>query len=142
MRNLLWTSGGLGFIFLMTCLGAASVFLFRKAPSGKTQKMILGFAAVIIAASVFSLLIPATERAQAAGHISWIPASLGFALGVAFLVGIGRLIARRHPQLEAPDGVCASKKRTTLLVSAVTIHNIPEGMAGFLVMMILDVALG
>ncbi|MDR2687596.1 MAG: ZIP family metal transporter [Oscillospiraceae bacterium] len=130
MRSFLWAAGGLGFVFLMTCLGSAAVFLFRKAPGGKAQKMILGFAAgVMVAASVFSLLIPAIEASQAAGRIGWIPAAIGFALGVAFLVGLDRFIAWLQPRFTAPGGISAPAKRTTLLVSAVTIHNIPEGMA-------------
>lgn len=119
----LWASGGLGFIFLTTCLGAAAVFLFRKTPDGKARRVILGFAAgVMTAACVFSLLLPAIAGARAAGRIGWIPASLGFVLGVLFLVGLDQLILRTR-------FACASSKRTALLVSAVTVHNIPEGMA-------------
>ena len=83
---LLWAAAGTGFTFLMTTLGAASVFLFRKRNSMLLQRVFLGFAAgVMIAASVWSLLIPAIERAEEAGQIGWIPAAGGFAIGVAFL---------------------------------------------------------
>ena len=78
-QALLYASAGTGFTFLMTTLGAAMVFFFRKQMSGKIQKIFLGFAAgVMIAASVWSLLIPAIEEAQAAGQIGWIPAAGGF----------------------------------------------------------------
>ena len=81
---LAWAAGGTGFTFLMTTLGAAMVFFFRKV-SANIQRIFLGFAAgVMIAASVWSLLIPAMEEAQAAGVAGWLPAGGGFVLGVAF----------------------------------------------------------
>jgi ZIP family zinc transporter len=130
MHSLLLTGGGLGFIFLMTCLGAGTVFIFRKSPSGKFQQIFLGFAAgVMVAASVWSLLIPAIEEAQARGLQGWIPAACGFVLGVLFLLGLDSLIPHLHPFSDVPEGPVSSSKRTTLLISAVTLHNIPEGMA-------------
>ena len=85
--SILFIGGGLGFIFLMTCLGAAAVFVFRKSAPGKFQQIFLGFAAgVMIAASIWSLLIPAIEEAEAQGLIGWIPAACGFVLGVLFLL--------------------------------------------------------
>ena len=130
MHSLLITGGGLGFIFLMSCLGAATVFFFRKSVPGKFQQMFLGFAAgVMIAASVWGLLVPAIETAEALGQIGWIPLAGGFALGVLFLLGLDHLIPHLHPFSGIAEGPASKQKKTTLLVSAVTLHNIPEGMA-------------
>ena len=126
----LMISGGIGFIFLMTCLGSATVFIFSKAAPGRYQKVFLGFAAgVMIAASIWSLLIPAIEEAEAQGLIAWIPAACGFALGVIFLLGLDRLIPHIHPSANVREGPKSASKRTTLLLFAVTLHNIPEGIA-------------
>lgn len=87
MDALMWVAAGTGFTFLCTAIGAASVFVIRGEKGGIAQTLFLGFAAgVMIAASVWSLLIPAIERAEEAGQIGWIPAAGGFALGVAFLM--------------------------------------------------------
>ena len=95
---LAWAAGGTGFTFLMTTLGAAMVFFFRKAVSANIQRIFLGFAAgVMIAASVWSLLIPAMEEAQAAGVAGWLPAGGGFVLGVAFLMLLDSLLPHLHP---------------------------------------------
>ena len=127
---LLWAGAGTGFTFLMTTLGAAMVFLFRRTMDGKVKKIFLGFAAgVMIAASVWSLLIPAIEDAEANGQIGWAPAAGGFVLGIAFLYGLDRLIPHLHPETNQKEGPASSMKRTSLLVMAVTLHNIPEGMA-------------
>ncbi len=126
----LWALGGTGFTFLMTTLGAGMVFFFRKAMHANVQKVFLGFAAgVMIAASVWSLLIPAIEEAEAAGQIGWIPAAGGFILGIAFLYALDRLIPHLHPGANTKEGLSSSMRRTSLLVLAVTLHNIPEGMA-------------
>lgn len=125
-----WAAAGTGFTFLMTALGAATVFFFRKTVSTTIQRIFLGFAAgVMIAASVWSLLIPAMDAAQEAGQIAWVPAVGGFVLGVAFLMLMDRLLPHLHPGSKETEGVSSSWKRTTLLVVAVTLHNIPEGMA-------------
>ena len=130
MHPLLMTSGGIGFIFLMTSLGAATVFFFRKSLPGNFQKIFLGFAAgVMIAASVWSLLIPAIEEAEARGVPGWIPASCGFLLGVLFLLVVDHIIPHIHPFSDVREGPAVASKRTTLLIFAVTLHNIPEGMA-------------
>ncbi|WP_027399011.1 ZIP family metal transporter [Anaerovorax odorimutans] len=130
MEPLLWAMSGTGFTFLMTTLGSAMVFLFRKNMNNQIQKIFLGFAAgVMIAASVWSLLIPAIEEAEANGQIGWIPAAGGFILGVIFLYGLDRLIPHFHPGVNKTEGISSSMKRTSLLVLAVTLHNIPEGMA-------------
>ena len=94
MSNALLLAGaGTGFTFLMTTLGAAVVFFFRKAMSSGIQKVLLGFAAgVMIAASVWSLLIPAIEEAENNGQVGWIPAAGGFVLGIAFLYLLDLLI--------------------------------------------------
>ena len=127
---LLWAAAGTGFTFLMTTLGAASVFLFRKRNSMLLQRVFLGFAAgVMIAASVWSLLIPAIERAEEAGQIGWIPAAGGFAIGVAFLMVLHQLLPHLHPGEDQPEGLPSKWDRPTLLFTAVTLHNIPEGMA-------------
>lgn len=130
MQSLLWTAGGTGFIFFMTCLGAAMVFFFRNQTGKVVQTVFLGFAAgIMIAASVFGLLVPAIETAEASGVIGWIPAALGFLLGVFFLLALDHVIPHLHPGTNIQEGPSTSMKRTTLLVSAVTLHNIPEGMA-------------
>ena len=127
---LLWAAGGTGFTFLMTTLGAASVFLFRKRNSMVFQRIFLGFAAgVMIAASVWSLLIPAIERAEEAGQVGWIPAAGGFAIGVAFLMVLHQLLPHLHPGESKPEGLPSKWDRPTLLFTAVTLHNIPEGMS-------------
>ena len=129
-QALLYASAGTGFTFLMTTLGAAMVFFFRKQMTGGVQKVFMGFAAgVMIAASVWSLLIPAIEEAQATGHIGWIPAAGGFLLGIGFLLGLDYLIPHLHPGSASAEGPRTSMKRTSLLVMAVTLHNIPEGIA-------------
>ena len=130
MTPLAWAAGGTGFTFLMTTLGAALVFFFKRGVSAWAQRIFLGFAAgVMVAASVWSLLIPAIEEAEAAGGPGWIPAAGGFALGVGFLLLLDQVLPHLHPGSRDPEGAHTDLKRTTLLVFAVTLHNIPEGMA-------------
>lgn len=130
MQTILWAAGGTGFTFLMTTLGAAMVFLFRNTISAGIQRIFLGFAAgVMIAASVWSLLIPAITEAEAAGIPGWLPAAGGFILGVGFLMLLDGVLPHLHPGASEPEGAPSSWRRTTLLVLAVTLHNIPEGMA-------------
>lgn len=127
---LLWAAGGTGFTFLMTALGSAMVFLFGKEIKLNVQRLFLGFAAgVMIAASVWSLLIPAIEEAEAQGRSGLIPAAGGFVLGVLFLMLMDQLMPHLHAFAKEPEGISAGWKRTTLLMTAVTLHNIPEGMA-------------
>ena len=126
----LWAAVGTGFTFLMTALGAATVLVFRGRTTPSLQRMFLGFAAgVMVAASVFSLLLPAIEETEALGGIGWLPAAGGFLLGVLFLWGLDSLLPHLHPEAQAPEGLPSSWRRTTLMVLAVTLHNIPEGMA-------------
>jgi len=130
MQSFLYSGGGLIFIFLMTCLGAATVFLFRKAMPGNFQQIFLGLAAgIMVAASIWSLLIPSIELSETHGMRGWIPAAFGFLLGVLFLLFLDHIIPHLHAFTGVAEGPASSSKRTTLLVSAVTLHNIPEGMA-------------
>ena len=129
-QSLLWAAGGTGFTFLMTSLGAAVVFFFRRQVTASAQRIFLGFAAgVMIAASVWSLFIPAIEEAEGAGQVGWVPAAGGFVLGVAFLMALDGILPHLHPSAREPEGARSKLHRTTLLIFAVTLHNIPEGMA-------------
>ena len=124
-QALLWAAGGTGFTALLTALGAATVFFFRSRPDPTVHRIFLGFAAgVMIAASMWSLLIPAIEEAEAMGMVGWVPAAGGSVLGIAFLLAMDALL----PQL-TPESFRHLGRRTPLLVLAVTLHNIPEGMA-------------
>lgn len=121
---------GLLIPFAGTTLGSAMVFCMRREMNRKLEKMLLGFAAgVMIAASVWSLLIPAIDMAEEQGKIAWIPAAAGFLGGVAFLLGLDSLIPHLHLESTEPEGLEANLKKTTMLVLAVTLHNIPEGMS-------------
>ena len=111
--------------FAGTTLGAAMVFFMRKEMNEKLQKGLLGFASgVMIAASVWSLLIPAIEMAEEGGQIAWIPAAAGFLLGIGFLLLLDTVTPHQHFQESEPEGIQASLRKTTMLM-----HNIPEGMA-------------
>ena len=122
---------GTSFTFLATALGAAMVFFFRKELPPFLQRIFLGFAAgVMIAASVWSLLLPSIEMAEAQGlPISWLPAAGGFVVGAAFLLLLDRLLPHMHPSSDHAEGLPSSLGKTTMLVLAVTLHNIPEGLA-------------
>lgn len=117
--------------FLGTLLGSATVFFLKKEINDKLQKLLLGFASgVMVAASVWSLLIPSIEESESMGKLAWMPAALGIALGMAFLFLLDMIIPHLHPASCTPDGRPNSRlKKTTMLVLAVTLHNIPEGMA-------------
>ncbi|MDO4572571.1 MAG: ZIP family metal transporter [Clostridia bacterium] len=116
--------------FAGTALGAAMVFLLKKAIRPRLQKALLGFAAgVMIAASVWSLLIPAIDMAEAAGGAAWLPAVAGFLLGMGFLLLLDTLIPHLHMDAGKPEGCKSSLGKSAMLVLAVTLHNIPEGMA-------------
>ncbi|MDO5517412.1 MAG: ZIP family metal transporter [Clostridium sp.] len=121
---------GTGITFAATVIGAATVFLFKDKVNENFQRAFLGFAAgVMIAASVFSLIIPATEMAAEQGIIKWLPAAGGFILGGIFLLVLDNIIPHLHIEDNKPEGMKSSLKRTTMLVFAVTLHNIPEGMS-------------
>lgn len=117
---------GTGFPCLMTTLGAAVVFFFAEAPRPQFQKAMLGFAAgVMTAASVWSLLLPAIDRAADVGLPGWLPAAVGLLCGVVFLAALDAALPRlRRGRDEDP-----SRRQSTLLMAAITLHNVPEGMA-------------
>ena len=120
---------GLLIPFAGTTLGSAMVF-FMRGMHKKIEKLLLGFASgVMIAASVWSLLIPAIDMAGEQGQIAWLPAAGGFLGGMAFLLALDSLIPHLHLESTEPEGVESSLKKTTMLVLAVTLHNIPEGMS-------------
>ena len=127
LQALLWAAGGTGFTALMTASGAAVVFLFRKKNSKTLHRVMLGFAAgVMIAASMWSLLIPAIEKAEELGQAGWLPAAGGSVLGIGFLLLMDQILPHFGPESFHRG---AGPSRTALLVLAVTLHNIPEGMA-------------
>lgn len=116
--------------FFGTTLGAGMVFFLKKRMGAKLEKSLLGFAAgVMIAASVWSLLIPSIGMAEEQEVVPWVPAAAGFLLGVLFLLALDMLIPHLHLDNEKPEGVKSSLKKSTMLMLAVTLHNIPEGMA-------------
>lgn len=116
--------------FAGTAAGAACVFFMKDRIQPLVQKMLLGFASgVMVAASVWSLLIPAMDMAADMGKFAFVPAAAGFLLGIAFLLLMDRLVPHLHMDHEEPEGLKSSLKKTTMLVLAVTLHNIPEGMA-------------
>ena len=120
---------GLLIPFVGTTLGSAMVF-FMKGMHKQIEKLLLGFASgVMIAASVWSLLIPAIDMAGEMGQVAWVPAAGGFLGGMAFLLALDSLIPHLHLESTEPEGVESSLKKTTMLVLAVTLHNIPEGMS-------------
>lgn len=115
--------------FAGTALGSTMVFFMRGKVNPKLEKTLLGFAAgVMIAASVWSLLIPSIEMSEAQG-VAWFPAAIGFCLGVLFLLIIDTLVPHLHLDTDKPEGMKSGFSRTTMMMLAVTIHNIPEGMA-------------
>ena len=129
-HQLLYALMGTGITFAGTILGAALVFLFKKGVGANLQKGFLGFAAgVMIAASVWSLLIPSIEMASSQGQLPILPAAFGFAAGGIFFILVDHLLPHLHPGSRTPEGIPSKLKRTTMLVLAVTLHNIPEGMA-------------
>lgn len=117
--------------FLGTSLGAACVYVMRKEMNVFINKMLLGFASgVMIAASVWSLIIPAIDMSSDMGKLSFLPASIGIACGILFLLILDKIIPHLHADSEKPEGIKQNTlKKTTMLVLAVVIHNIPEGMA-------------
>lgn len=120
---------GLLIPFLGTTLGSAMVF-FMRGMHKEIERLLLGFASgVMIAASVWSLLIPAIDMAGEQGQVAWVPAAGGFLGGMAFLLVLDSLIPHLHLESVEPEGVETSLKKTTMLVLAVTLHNIPEGMS-------------
>jgi ZIP family zinc transporter len=113
-----------------TTLGAAMVFFLKGEMTPFIQKLLLGFASgVMIAASVWSLLIPAIDMAEENGSIAWLPAVIGFLLGIGFLLALDCVIPHLHINSDKPEGKKSKLNKNTMLIFAVTLHNIPEGMA-------------
>ena len=121
---------GLLIPFLGTVLGSGMVIFMKDKMDQRVEKALLGFASgVMIAASIWSLLIPSIDRSEQQGVIGWIPAAAGFMLVILFLLLLDTVVPHLHLETDKPEGMPASLKKTTMLVLAVTIHNIPEGMA-------------
>lgn len=120
---------GITIPFIGTTLGSACVFFMKDKMNNIIQKLLLGFASgVMIAASVWSLLIPAMNMSESMGKLAFIPAAIGFLLGIIFLLVLDETIPHMHLD-EKPEGKKSNLQKTTMLVLAVTLHNIPEGMA-------------
>ena len=127
LQSLRWAALGTGFTFGMTTLGAALVFFLAGEPNPRFQRALLGFAAgVMTAASVWSLLLPAIDQASQGALPGWVPAAGGMLTGVAFLAALDALLPRLRRGRQA---MTASWRQTTLLMTAITLHNVPEGMA-------------
>ncbi len=121
---------GLIIPFLGTALGAASVFFMKNELKPAVQKMFLGFASgVMVAASVWSLLIPAMDMSGGMGKLAFLPAAVGFLLGIGFLLLMDHVIPHLHMGSDESEGPKVTLKKTTMLVLAVTLHNIPEGLS-------------
>lgn len=124
------TAVGLLIPFLGTGLGAACVFFMKRSLGDLVQRALTGFAAgVMVAASVWSLLMPAMEQVSGWGRWSFLPAFVGFWIGILFLFALDHLIPHLHAGSTEAEGPKSSLGRTTMMVLAVTLHNIPEGMA-------------
>ena len=123
-------AAGLLLPFIGTTLGSACVFFMKGQMKPLIQKILLGFASgVMVAASVWSLLIPSMEMSENMGKYAFIPAAAGFLLGIFFLLMMDQAVPHLHMGAEKSEGPKCSLKKTTMLVLAVTLHNIPEGMA-------------
>lgn len=122
MQGILYAFLGTLFTFGITAFGALNVFVVRKSKDHTMESLTLGFAGgVMVAASIWSLLIPGMERAKELGQVSWLVMTVGFLAGVGFLLAADKLIQRKLALKE--------KKSALMLVIAITAHNIPEGMA-------------
>ena len=127
MQDAFW---GILIPFLGTSLGAGCVFFLKNSLRDSIQRALTGFAAgVMVAASVWSLLIPAMEQAADLGRLAFFPAAVGFWLGILFLLLLDHLIPHLHQNSLQAEGPKSQLQRTTMMVLAVTLHNIPEGMA-------------
>ncbi len=116
--------------FLGTVLGSAMVFFMRGAMNRRLQRMLTGFAAgVMVAASVWSLIIPAMEQSASLGKLAFLPAFVGVWAGFGFLLLLDKLIPHLHLNAECPEGIDCGLGKSTMMVLAVALHNLPEGMA-------------
>jgi len=130
MSNYGYVSLGLLIPFLGTSLGSVLVFFMKDKINDKVQKILLGFASgVMIAASIWSLIIPAIEMSASYEKFSFVPAAVGFLGGILFLLFLDTVIPHLHLNSDKPEGVKCGFKKTSMMVLAVTLHNIPEGMA-------------
>ena len=121
---------GLMIPFIGTSAGGACVFFMKRGLDINVQKALTGFAAgVMVAASVWSLIIPAMEQSDGMGRLAFLPAFAGFWIGVLFLLALDNLIPHLHLNAEQAEGPASHLARTTMMVLAVVLHNIPEGMA-------------
>ena len=121
---------GLLIPFIGTSAGAACVFFLRKDLKLSVQRMLNGFAAgVMVAASIWSLIVPAIEQSAAKGRLAFLPAFLGFWIGIAFMLLLDHIIPHLHRAVNQTEGPKSHLARITMMVLAVTLHNIPEGMA-------------
>lgn len=121
---------GISIPFFGTALGSACVFLMKNKLDTLVQRALTGFAAgVMAAASVWSLLIPAMEQAESMGQFAFVPAAAGFWMGILFLLFLDRMVPHLHMNSSKAEGPQSSLQKTTMLVLAVTLHNLPEGMA-------------
>ena len=116
--------------FAGTTLGATSALLLKHTPSERLQHGLTGFAAgVMTSAAIWSLIIPSMEQSPQLGRFAFVPAVTGFWIGILFLLALDRTIPHLHTNSDEPEGIASAFKKTTMLVLAVTLHNIPEGMA-------------
>ena len=121
---------GLMIPFIGTSLGSACVFVMKKELGEMVRRALTGFASgVMVAASIWSLIIPAMEQSDGMGKLSFVPACVGFWTGILFLLLLDSVIPHLHMNAEKAEGPKAKLKKTTMMVLAVTLHNIPEGMA-------------
>lgn len=116
--------------FLGTTLGAFCVFFMKKSLGDKVQRALIGFASgVMVAASVWSLIIPAIDQSKVLGTLSFLPAAIGFWAGILFLLLLDHIIPHLHQNGTQAEGPKSRLQKTTMMILAVTLHNIPEGMA-------------
>ena len=130
MDNLALTIIGMSIIFVATAAGAALVYLFKNEVSPKINTVLLGFAGgIMIAASIWSLLLPAMEQSADWGKFRFVPALVGFLLGGLFMVLVDKLVPHHHVGTEEEEGLKSNLSKPTKMFLAMTIHNVPEGLA-------------
>lgn len=130
LETLKYVLYGTGFTFLLTALGASSVLFLKSEINARMQRCFLGFAAgVMLAASIFSLIIPAMEAARQNGTPEILPVAAGFLCGWLFLVAMDFLLKKFHPAMKKSGAAATRLKQNTMLVFAITLHNFPEGLA-------------